>query len=139
MNERVFDLRMSCRYEEPDNAIAQLTVEHLDDGEWRQFDLNARSPGFLVFVYAMLTCQHLYFRVNCAERGLSLESAAGAIHMVTTEAWDAHTVEIRFEGKLTSGTVSKADVDHIVARMKQCPVSRNTRRIQNSETLVRLS
>ncbi len=139
MNDRVFDLRMSCRYGGPDNAVAELTVEHFDDGEWRPFDLNARSPGFLVFVYALLTCQHLYLRANCAERALRLGSAAGAIHVVTTEDWDLRTVEILFEGKLTAGIASEADVDYIVARMKQCPVSRNTKKIRDSKTSVRLS
>ena len=139
MNDRTFDMRMFCRYEEPDNAVAELTVEHLDDGEWRHFDLNNSSPGFLVFVYALLTCQHLYFRANCAERGLNLESATGAIHVVTNEAWDAQRVEILFEGKLTSGIASAEDLDYIVERMKQCPVSRNTKPVQIGDTVVRLT
>ena len=138
MTDRIFDIRMSCRYEGTDNAVAELTVEHLEDGEWCRFDLDTRSPGFLIFVYALLTCQHLYFRVNCAERGLNLTSATGAIHLVTDEDWDARTVAILFEGTLVSGVASAADLDYIVERMKQCPVSRNTKEIPHNETVVRL-
>ena len=41
------------------------------------FDLNSGSAGFLIFVYAVLNCQHMYMRLNCAERGLLLDTAEG--------------------------------------------------------------
>ena len=138
--ERLFDMRLFCRYEDPDNAVAELRVELLDEeGEWGEFDLNTRSPGFLIFVYAMLACQHLYFRTNCAEQGLSLASAIGTIHVATNQDWDVQAVAILIEGKLASGRVSAGDVEYIVERMKQCPVSRNIRHIEDSQTVVRLS
>lgn len=138
MSERSFQMRLFCRYEEPDNSLAQLDVQSLEDGEWRDLDLNTGTPGFLIFVYAAFTCQHLYLRANCAERGLFLESASGSIHMLTDEDWDLRKVRIVFEGKLKSGTPSSEDVAYIVGRMRQCPVSKNIREIADSATSVHL-
>ena len=76
MSDRSFRMRLACRYQDPDNTVSELTVENFEEGEWRDLGLNASSPGFLVFVYAVFTCQHLYFRSNCAERGLMLASSA---------------------------------------------------------------
>ena len=136
MSERSFQMRLLCRYEDPDNTVGDLRVENLEEGEWRNLDLTTRSPGFLIFVYAVFTCQHLYFRANCAERGLMLESAEGAIDVVTTEDWALTTLHVHLKGKLKSGTPSSDDIEYIVSRMKQCPVSRNTREPPDSQTVV---
>ena len=50
--------------------VADLDVEHMAGGQWEAFDLGVTSPGFEIFVYAVFACQHMYMRVNCAERGL---------------------------------------------------------------------
>ncbi len=123
MSDRSFQMRLGCRYEDPDNTVGDLRVENLEEGEWRDLDMNTRSPGFLVFVYAVFTCQHLYFRANCAERGLMLESAEGAIDVATTEDWALTRLRVHFNGRLKSGTPSSDDIDYIVGLMKQCPVS----------------
>jgi len=73
MNERHFQMRLHGQYQEPENSVASLRVEIFAEEEWQMFDLNSGSAGFLIFVYAMLSCQHLYMRLNCAERGLLLE------------------------------------------------------------------
>jgi hypothetical protein len=139
MSERDFQMRLSCRYRDPDNSVAELSVQHLDKGEWQDFELDAQSPGFLIFVYAIFTCQHLYLRANCAERGLVLESSSGSIHVVTAQDWDIRRLHVRFDGKLRSGTALTEDVDYIVGRMQQCPVSRNVTDVRDSETVVHLS
>ena len=136
MNQRSFQMRLACRYQDPDNSVSDLLVEHLDNGEWQAFDLNLRSPGFQIFVYAALSCQHLYFRANCAERGLMLESARGSIHMLTAEDWELQQVRIEFEGTLKAGKPMEDDLDYLVERMKLCPVSRNTKALADSETTV---
>ena len=138
MSERSFQMRLFCRYEEPDNSVAELDVQSFEDGEWRDFDLNTGTPGFLIFVYAAFTCQHLYLRTNCAERGLVLESTNGSIHMLTDEDWEMQKLRIGFEGKLKSGIPSPEDVDYVVGRMRQCPVSKNIRDIADSATSVYL-
>jgi hypothetical protein len=139
MSERSFQMRLSCRYEQPDNGVGELRVKHFEEGEWRELDLNCRSPGFVIFVYAMFACEHVYFRANCAERGLVLESADGAIDVLTSEDWDLKRLRVRFDGRLVSGSPTADDVKYIVGRMKQCPVSRNTVEVTDSETVVQFT
>ena len=137
MSERVFQMRLDCRYQTSDNKVADLRVEHLEEGEWKPFDLHLDSPGFQVFVYAAFTCQHLYFRANCAERGLVLESATGSILVATDENWGMIRLHVDFEGRLRSGTPAQDDLDYLVERMGQCPVSTNVKRVADSKTVVR--
>jgi len=138
MSSRNFEMRLSCSYQDSKNTVVGLHSDVLRKGEWQAFELNANSPGFLIFVYALLGCQHLYFRSNCAERDLILESAQGVISIETSEDWDIRKLQVSFEGKLKSGQPEDADIDYIVARMKQCPVSKNVIEPQDSETTVRL-
>ena len=139
MSARSFQMRLSCRYTEPENASTDLEVEVLADGQWQNFDLNCETAGFLVFVYAILSCQHLYLRTNAAERGLLLGSARGAIELVASEDWDVQKLHIGFDVKLQSGRPSGDDVNYIVERMKQCPVSRNLKAVPDSDTAVRFA
>jgi hypothetical protein len=139
MNERSFRLRLSCRYEDPDNSVADLNVELLADGEWETLDLGVDTPGFLLFVYTILTCQHRYLRTNCAEKGFRLESASGSIDLLASEDWSVRKLHIRFDARLISGTPSREDVEYIVARMEQCPVSKNLKEIPDSRTEVFLN
>lgn len=125
MTDRTFRMRLQARYEGPENKPSLLEVEHFLEGQWLPFDLNVGTAGFLVFVYALLHCQHTYMRLNAAERGLVLDSARGDIEVVTTEDWDATGIYLHFEGRLAAGSPGQEDIDHIVGRMKLCPVSRN--------------
>lgn len=139
MTERSFQMRLFCRYAQPDNAVADLKVEVLADGQWKDFDLNPETAGFLILVYAIFSCQHLYLRTNCAEQGLLLDSAEGAIELVASEDWEVQKLHINFEIKLKSVPQYEGDLGYIIERMKQCPVSRNLRPITDSETVVRLA
>jgi len=125
MNERHFQMRLRSSYQEPENSIASLRVEIFAEEQWQAFDLNSASAGFLIFVYAILNCQHMYMRLNCAERGLLLDSAEGYIHVTTTEDWMLSDLRVEFTGRLRAGDATEADVDYIVGRMENCPVSRN--------------
>jgi hypothetical protein len=125
MNERHFQIRLHGMCQEPENSVASLRVEVFGDDDWQVFDLNSGSAGFLIFVYAVLNCQHMYMRLNCAERGLLLDSAEGYIHITTTEDWVINDLRVEFTGKLRAGKPTEADVNHIVERMENCPVSRN--------------
>lgn len=136
MSERSFRMRLVSRYAPPDNSVAELDVEHLIDGAWQPFDLNVRSPGFDVFVYAVLTCQHMYFRSNCAERGLILESAEGSIEILATQDWEMQRLRVHFTAKLSSGTPSEEAVEYIAGRMGQCPVSINLKPVPDTATQV---
>ncbi len=134
MNEHSFLLRLFCRNEDPDNSIADLEVEVLTDGRWEALGLNVRAPGFLLFVYTILICQHRYLRTNCAEKGLRLESGSGSIDLLASEDWRVRKMHIRFDVRLKSGAPTREDVDYIVARMEQCPVSKNLKEIPDART-----
>lgn len=134
MNDRSFRVRLSCRYEDPDNSVAALGVEVLADGAWEALDVNTQTPGFLLFVYTILSCQHRYLRTNCAEKGFGLESARGSIDLLASEDWFVQSMHIRFDLRLRSGTPTREDMDYIVGRMEQCPVSKNLKPIPDSRT-----
>jgi len=125
MNERHFQMRLYGQYQEPENSVASLRVEIFAGEEWQVFDLNSGSAGFLILVYSILNCQHLYMRLNCAERGLLLESGEGFIHVTTTEDWVLSDLRLEFTGKLRSGTPTQDDLVFVTGRMENCPVSRN--------------
>jgi len=137
MSDRHFQLRLHCRYAQPDNAIAGLQVEqHTVDG-WRPFVLNQLTPGFDIFVYSMLTCQHTYFRLNCAERGLQLTGADGEVELSTDEDWNLQRLRVAVNAQLAGGEPDQATLDYIKQRMLQCPVSKNTRPIADTEVSLR--
>ena len=138
MNEHRFLMRLFCRYEDPDNSVADLKVELCVDDEWQVFDLNDHSSGFLIFVFAVFNCQHMYMRLNCAERGLMLESATGAIDVAAGEDWIMRKLHVHFDARLKSGSPVDDDVIYIVERMRQCPVSVNLKDIADSKTEIHL-
>jgi hypothetical protein len=139
MNDRCFQLRLSCRYEDPDNSIADLAVEVLAHEQWEVLDVGLRTPGFLLLVYTILTCQHMYLRANCAERGIRLDASMGSIDLLASEDWAIQKLRICFDARLKSGNPTRGDVDHIVERMRQCPVSRNLVEVSDSRTEVRFT
>ena len=104
MGDRFFDLRMSSTYQGEENKVDELNVEVLVDNKWETLDLSIRSPGFLQFVNALFSCQHLYMRTNCAERNLLLDSASGELHVQTDENWHIKNATIDFNAKLRLGS-----------------------------------
>ena len=124
MSEHLFHLRLSCRYD-TDNKPVGLVVEALDNEQWQPLLLDTMTPGFLVYVYAIFTCQHLYLRTNSSERQLLLASATGEINVNADDEWTLQTVSIKFNVTLANGTAGREDVEYIISRMKQCPVSKN--------------
>ena len=139
MSERNFNMRMKTIYEGDSNTIARIEVDNKVDNQWQPLDLGLTTPGFDIFVYAVFTCQHMYFRVNCAERNLQLESAEGSIDIGTDNGWNMDTLRVHFTGELRSGQASPDDIDYIVSRMRQCPVSINLQKVTNAESTVILN
>jgi uncharacterized OsmC-like protein len=139
MSERRFRLRLACRYGRPDNKIAELAVEIFEGDGWKPFELNLLSPGFQMLLSAAFSCQHLYFRTNCAERGLVLDSADGELEVVTDRDWVIERMHVRFAGRLRSGTPTQEAIDYIVERMGHCPVSANLKPVAERETRVELA
>jgi len=138
MSARTFHMRMQCRYEGSDNSVSGLAVEQRVEGQWQPLDLGLRSPGFDIFVYAVFTCQHMYFRVNCAERGLQLAESEGSIDIQAADNWSIESLNVKFSGRVANGTPGADDIDYIAARMRQCPVSRNLRDLPAVSTTVEL-
>jgi hypothetical protein len=125
MTERYFHLKLQCTYKGTENEIEDLTIEVLNDNEWEELNLDIRSPGFLLFINGLFSCQHLYMRTNSAERNLVLESAAGDMKVLAGEYWEIKDTTIAFKVKLKSGLPTEDDISYITDRMKHCPVSTN--------------
>lgn len=125
MNDKDFHLRLGCSYQGIENNIADLSVEVLHDNQWEPLDLSVRSPGFLLFINGLFSCQHLYMRINSAERNLILDSVRGEMQVKAGEYWDIKDVRISFDAKLKSGLPTADDMDYITERMTHCPVSTN--------------
>ena len=132
MSDLTFQMLLHSNYIDDQNTIDQLHVEHLVKDKWQELDINTSSPGFDIFMYAILTCQHMYFRNNAAEYGLVLDSSEGLITVIANEHRSIETLNIEFKGKLKKGEPTKEIVDSITARMELCPVSINLRDITNS-------
>ena len=131
MSDFTFQMLIHCHYTDDENTIGQLHVEHLVDDNWQELDLNISSPGFDIFMFAILTCQHMYFRNNAAEYGLVLDSSEGLITVIADEHRSVETLNVEFKGKLKKGKATKEIVDSISARMALCPVSINLKDITN--------
>ncbi len=133
MNKFTFQMLLHCHYTGDENNIDQLHIEHLVEDNWQELDLNTSTPGFDIFMYAILTCQHTYFRVNAAKYGLILDSSEGLITVMADKHHSIETLNVEFKGKLKNGSVTKEAVDSIVARMGLCPVSINLKDIPHSK------
>ncbi|MGV6826547.1 MAG: hypothetical protein ACWA5Q_06190 [bacterium] len=123
--ERIFDLRLTCTYEGEHNDVARLDEEILVDGEWHPLDLSIRSPGFLLMVAGLFSCQHLYMRVNCAECGVLLSSTSAELHLKANEIWEIQEASVTFRAQLKQGLLSDKQIAYIQERMQHCPVSSN--------------
>ena len=123
---------MTSTYTASENDIDSLDVEMLEDNEWKKLDLNTGTPGFLVYVYSIFTCQHMFLRTNGAERNLVYASSNGNILVEAGEEWFLEKIDVSFDVRLASGKPDDDDVSYIISRMQQCPVSKNLP--QNLET-----
>jgi glycyl-tRNA synthetase alpha subunit len=85
INDLTFQMLIHCSYEKDENDVVQKKVEHLVDDSWEELNLSTASPGFDIFMYAILTCQHMYFKNNAAEYGLVLNESEGLITVITDE------------------------------------------------------
>jgi hypothetical protein len=129
MSEFTFQMLLQCQYTGSDNTVEQLHVEQLVDGDWQLLELNIYSPGFDVFMYAILTCQHMYFQKNATERKLVLDSSEGLITINADQHRSIESLHVDFTGRLKSGTASDDTILFLEQRMGICPVSINLKNI----------
>lgn len=132
MSDLTFQMLLHSSYIDDENTIDELHVEHLVNDNWQELGINTSSPGFDIFMYAILTCQHMYFRNNAAEYDLVLDSSEGLITVIANEHRNIDTLNVEFKGKLRKGVVTEDKVDSITARMCLCPVSINLKDITNN-------
>ena len=125
MAEKHFHLRLDSSYQGADNNIDGLKLDIFDNETWEPVGLDARSPGFLLFINGLFSCQHLYMRTNCAERGLLIDSATGELQVTADDSWHISHTEVKFNVRLRSGQPDDEDIDYIIDRMGHCPVSSN--------------
>ena len=125
MSSRHFHLRMVCTYQTDKNDINDLAVEVMHDGKWETLDLSIRSPGFLMYINALFSCQHLYMRTNSAECNLILESSTGELQVEAGEFWNLKDINVSFKARIKSGTATESNIQYISERMTHCPVSTN--------------
>lgn len=81
MSGHSFELRAALRYSGDDNHLDQIDAEVLTDQGWKPLQIENGSPGFLLFVYSFLICQHTYFHANSTEHALPLESVSLALSL----------------------------------------------------------
>lgn len=136
MSKFTFQMLLKCHYTGDKNEVDQLHVEHLVEDNWQELDLNTYTPGFDIFMYAILTCQHMYFRMNAAEYGLILDSSEGLITVITDKHRSIETLHGEFKGRLKKGTTNVDMVNSITARMGLCPVSINLKDIKDKKITV---
>lgn len=139
MSMRKFQFRLFAQYESQENTVTHLLFEHQVGHEWREYDPANHAAGFLMLLYAILNCQHMYFRVNAAERGLQLRSANAKMEVETNSDWEMQKLHIHIAGDLVAGTPTADDEAYIVERMAHCPVSVNLAVIPDSQTSVQLA
>ena len=125
MPEHRFQLRAAFDYAGNDNRIEAVAAEiHSDEG-WRDFELGLASPGFLIFVYAFLICQHTYFHANCTESELLLDHSDVELLLITGDDWKIERIHVGIQADLSGGKVTADTIAYIDSRMRQCPVSIN--------------
>ncbi len=125
MADRNFHLRLNCDFESAKNNPKDLAVDVLVAHKWEAFKPCVETAGFLLFVYALFSCQLRYMRVNSAERNIALESSVGELELVAGEFWDVKKVFVSFKSVLKSGQPTADDIAYIKERMTHCPVSSN--------------
>ncbi len=133
MQRHRFEMRLDCQYAN-ENSIDTLKVEHLDGDEWKGLELDTLTPGFLIFTYAVFTCQHMFLRANANERSLQMYTSRGNIMIDAAPDWKIEKLHVAFDATLKSGTPTADDIDYITARMQQCPVSKNLGEIADTQT-----
>ena len=136
MAGRQFKFRLSARYHSAENQIADMRYENWTRDGWQSYDPENYTAGFLILLYAVLNCQHNFFRNKAAERGLQIERAEGRLEADTGEEWNLTRLHIHIDGTLASGKPTPDDIDYIVDRMMGCPVSVNVAPIPDLKTTI---
>ena len=125
MAQHRFQLRARFSYSGDNNGIDDIGVEISTADGWQPLELELASPGFLIFVYSFLVCQHTYFHANCGESGLKLDQSQVELLLLADDNWKIERIDVTVAAASSGGDASATIVDYIESRMRQCPVSIN--------------
>jgi len=87
-------LRATFSYRGDDNQMAAIDSEQLTADGWCKFELANATPGFLIFVYSLLICQHTYFHGNRTELELLRDHADAGLSLLAADDWMIERVRV---------------------------------------------
>lgn len=121
---KIFQLRLRVEY--GDETDIFVVEKHLpEENRWHVIGINEKTPGLLVFLYSILTCQHLFLRNPAQKAGLGLLHTTGELRArFNKKTFRFETIQTSFQVK--SRTEPSCQLaDEIARRMENCPVSNN--------------
>ena len=136
MSQRTFHFRLHSRPNGSEPAASSLRLEReTETGVWEPLIPALTTPGFRLYLSAMLICLHYHLVAEAREQGLPLCGVEGSFSASTAPDWALTQLSGAFQLQLARGTgataqgtaqASDADsIDRIQERMLHCPVFRN--------------
>ena len=127
MNLRTFQFRLHSQPTGSEPAATSLQLERLSEtAEWEPLVPALSTPGFRLYLSAMLICLHYHLVAEAREQGLPLCGVEGRFSATTADDWSLTQVSGAFQLKLAQGRDAGTEiVARIRERMLNCPVLRN--------------
>ena len=130
MNLRTFQFRLHSQPTGSEPAATTLQLERLSEtGEWEPLVPALSTPGFRLYLSAMLICLHYHLVAEAREQGLPLCGVEGRFSATTADDWSLTQVSGAFQLQLAQGRDAGTAGTEIVARIRElmlnCPVLRN--------------
>lgn len=136
MTQRTFHFRLhsSPAGSEPAAASLQLARQN-ETGAWEPLIPDLSTPGFRLYLSAMLVCLHYHLVAEARERGLPLRGVEGRFSASTAADWALTQISGDFHLQLERAAAPSAPgrghpgdgavLEAIRERMLHCPVFRN--------------
>lgn len=127
MNQRTFQFRLHSQPTGSEPAATSLHLERLSETEeWEPLVPALSTPGFRLYLSAMLICLHYHLVAEAREQGLPLCGVEGRFSATTADDWSLTHVSAAFQLQLAQGhDAGTESVARIRERMLNCPVLRN--------------
>jgi len=112
--------------ENPENEDAPCLCSRFVDGAWQQFTLNNQTKGYLIFIYAILKCQHFSILVNLLYNKIDIIKLTTDFNIEISKDWKLVTGTIEFDVKTnTNKVLQPGSISSMLKLASGCPVSRN--------------
>lgn len=132
MNARTFHFRLHSHPTGSEPAAATLQLERQSEtGSWEPLRPDLATPGFRLYLSAMLICLHYHLVAEARDRGLPLRAVEGRFSASTAADWALTDLNgvflLKLEPGLERGEASSEEelMAVIRERMLHCPVFRN--------------